>query len=670
MIVTRNSIGIRNTHGIAGRCWHWSRVGGLLIVLVSTCARAQEKPAVGEMDHLVQVLQSQSTYSQKMLACKRLARIGTGRVVPALATLLTDKDLSHGARIALEAIPGPEAAAALRDAVAQVDGELLIGVINSIGARHDARAVGILRPKLVGPNPRIAAAAAAALGKISGDAARDALLDALKNARPTARGALGDACLQCAEACVAAGNRAGAAAIYTRLCDAQLPARIAPAARRGAILTGPPDEATRRLAAELESEETSRFAMALDVCRALPGGDVTRILVRKLDHFKPERQALVLSLLGDRADPTARPAVTRYLASLHSTVRIAAIRALATLGDKDSIQDLLAMADQNDADTTAAVLDCLTSMQQSDVDQALTGSLDKAQGPVRLLLIQVVGRRRIRSAVPRLLKSVRDGAAAVRAAAIRSLGETIDASRIKALVDVLKQPGPAQVNHAVHDALRVASARLAGDATCARVLANALQSGTPDERSFLLSLLALVGGPTALHAVADAAFDPRADMQDAATRLLGQWRGADAAPVLLKVAQEGSSEKFRIRALRGYIRIVRQFDVPDDQRVAMCRDAMRLATRKDEQRLVLEALGRVPSATALAMVVPSLDVPALARAASAAAVAIGERIVGPENKTVAQAMRRVLRVAKDPELVRRARDVLRKTEPESASGSG
>ena len=38
----------------------------------------------------------------------------------------------------------------------------------------------------------------------------------------------------------------------------------------------------------------------------------------------------------------------------------------------------------------------------------------------------------------------------------------------------------------------------------------------------------------------------------------------DVAPVLLDLAKNAAEDKYKIRALRGYIRLVRQFDMPDD----------------------------------------------------------------------------------------------------------
>jgi hypothetical protein len=80
-------------------------------------------------------------------------------------------------------------------------------------------------------------------------------------------------------------------------------------------------------------------------------------------------------------------------------------------------------------------------------------------------------------------------------------------------------------------------------------------------------------------------------LQDAATEALGKWMTADAAPELLRLAQTLKNDKYRLRALRGYIRVARQLKLKNDERIAMCRSALPLVTRLEDRHLV-----RVPTA--------------------------------------------------------------------------
>ena len=185
---------------------------------------------------LISVLQSDAPPAEKAITCKRLAVYGTKDAVPALAPLLVDKELSSWARIALEVIPGPEADAALREAMGKTQGRLLVGVINSIGVRRDAQAVDGLVAKLKDADVDVASAAAVALGHIGGDQAAKALEQSLAGAPAKVRPAVAEGCILCAEKSLAAEKTADAVRLYDAVRQADVPKQRLLEATRGAIL--------------------------------------------------------------------------------------------------------------------------------------------------------------------------------------------------------------------------------------------------------------------------------------------------------------------------------------------------------------------------------------------------------------------------------------------------
>ena len=122
-------------------------------------------------------------------------------------------------------------------------------------------------------------------------------------------------------------------------------------------------------------------------------------------------------------------------------------------------------------------------------------------------------------------------------------------------------------------------------------------------------------------------------MQDVATRVLGEWMTIDAGPVLLELATDPKSS-FRVRALRGYLRLPRQFgpQMPDGQRVAMCRLGWDAAYRDAERELVLEVMGRYPSKAMLQLAQDLAAGEALADEAAVVAEAIEMRLKDDEAK--------------------------------------
>jgi len=188
-----------------------------------------------EENKLIAVLGSDAPQKEKVDACRRLAQVGTADAVPALAALLGDEKLSHMARYGLEPIPDPAVDGALRDALGNLKGRLLVGAIGSIGVRRDAKAVAPLVGLLKDSDPEVAGAAARTLGRIATPDAVEALTRTLAEAPAKLRPAVADACLSCAEALLAQDKPSEAAAIYERVGKADLPKHFRIAAAQGAL---------------------------------------------------------------------------------------------------------------------------------------------------------------------------------------------------------------------------------------------------------------------------------------------------------------------------------------------------------------------------------------------------------------------------------------------------
>jgi HEAT repeat protein len=167
---------------------------------------------------------------RKAKACVRLGELGAKEAVPALAALLGDEHMNVYARYGMEPIADPSVDAALRAALPRLKGNLLIGVVNSIGKRRDAGAIPVLAKMLQqGSDVELARAAASALGSIGTAASVKELQSAMPKTSGTLRIAVADACLVSAERLLADGKREQALALYTAMTatDVPKPARLA-----------------------------------------------------------------------------------------------------------------------------------------------------------------------------------------------------------------------------------------------------------------------------------------------------------------------------------------------------------------------------------------------------------------------------------------------------------
>jgi HEAT repeat protein len=182
---------------------------------------------------LAAVLESDAPHDAKQYACRRLRVVGTPASVPALAALLTDENLSHMARWALERMSADQAGDALRDALGQVDGELKIGIMSSLATRGESASIAPLAALLNHSDAAVAQSAAQALGVIGTPEAAKALRAGMTE---QTQAIATDALLVCAERALEGGNKAEALALYKGLAKGDQPKHVRLAASRGLLV--------------------------------------------------------------------------------------------------------------------------------------------------------------------------------------------------------------------------------------------------------------------------------------------------------------------------------------------------------------------------------------------------------------------------------------------------
>jgi hypothetical protein len=225
--------------------------------------------------------------------------------------------------------------------------------------------------------------------------------------------------------------------------------------------------------------------------------------------------------------------------------------------------------------------------------------------------MELAGRRRTAAAVPALWRAADDADPAVRTAALTSLGAVIETADLPKLIARLAATNQKPEADALDKALREVCLRSEDQEEVAAQLAAALPSADGSVKTRIMETLNVVGGATSLEAVAASARSRNKELRDAAFRVLGKWKSVDAGPILLDLHKGVNDKRLKVRSIRAYIRIARQFDMPADRRAAMCRTALERAERDADKRLVLEVLLRYPSEEMQAIALEAAKVPAL-----------------------------------------------------------
>jgi uncharacterized protein len=545
---------------------------------------------------LLSVLESpNASFAARQFVCRMLRRIGSARSVPALAKMLSDRELSHMARFALQHMPASEAGTALRGELATLSGELRVGVIGSLGLRGDAKSVPELAKLVTNHHKATAAAAIKALGRIGVRKAANALAKA--NVASKLRPARDDAYLMCADFLLAAQRTRRAVAIYKEMSEPANTTWIRIAAYRG-LVQAQPNNAIPDVLALLRDDNLHMQRAAGRFIMQMPGENATIALASQLSTLDPAAQVLLISALDTRADRAAVPYVLKAAGHNSEQVRQSALKALGTLGDGSHVS-LLTQASIESNNSTKIALNSLRRISGPGVTESLVKRA-QSSAPVqeRVNVMQVLVDRQEISAVPALCTLAQSTHADIRRGAIKALGALARAQEIPHMIALLLSAKSSAERSAVERALISVIGRQPDTESGAFV--RGLAQTNSQTKPNLLAILAVIGDEPALSGVRSQLSNRDDDVKKAAVRALSNWPNDAPLDDLMKIAKDGNDSVLQVLALRGYIKVLaRPANRSATQTVAQLEQAMAIAQRPQEKKAVLSALLQYPCAAAL-----------------------------------------------------------------------
>ncbi len=549
-------------------------------------------------DELLAAMKSPKiTLAGKQWVCRMLRIVGSAKCVPVMAEMLADKDTAHLARMALIFNPSPEAGQALTKALAKLTGDLRIGVIGSLGQRGETAAVAEIGKLVSDADASTALAAIRALGRIGGAEAAKILTTA--KVAPALQSERNDATIAAADSLAKQGKTAEAMTIYSSMTDAKNTVWIRIAAYRG-LVQAQKEKAVPQVIALLKDPNADLKLAAGKFIAEMPGAAATKAFADSLSTLDPQGQVVLIGALETRQDKLAAAAVTKAVDSGDAAVKIAAIKALAVLGDAGSVEKLTTVAAAGGEPGKAAqqTLGRLSGNGVDDKIVAIIGS--SAEGPVRAAAIGGVIDRAKTTAMPALLKAARDGNADVQKAACRALGDLAGDKELAAMVGLVIDAKSAGQRGNVERAMTAMIARV--KTVDPQAVIDGMAKGTPEAKASLLGLLPQIGGDKALAAVRANLTSATPDIKKAAIRSLAEWPDPTPLKDLLDLAQKDPDAANQTLALRGYITLL---STPANrgaaQTVVLLGDALKVAKRPEEKRQVLAALAKFPCKAALEM---------------------------------------------------------------------
>jgi HEAT repeat protein len=623
-------------------------VGGVVLGLASLSPVARAAgPA--EVRNLIAVLQRpDASQHDKARACQQLGEFGTREAVPALAALLSDQALSAYARSGLEGIPDPSAAQALRSALTTLEGNLLAGVVNSLGVLRDANSVGALSKLAGDPGSGVVKEALLALGRISNGEAIKILQRALSAGPEASRPDAAAACLIAAEFQLAGGNAQTAVALYDAVRTASVPVSYHLGATRGAVIARK-SNGIDLLVKLLKSDDRDIRNVALLTVREIPSDKLAEALNAELESARPELQAQLIEALADCHNPRSIQAVRAKAASESPLIRQAAFRTLGKIGDRTDAGVLLkALGDARSPAESSAASASLARIEGAEVDAMILRTLAAtADAGLRVRLIDLLDARSPASAPGELLKQATDPDPKVSLAAFRALRSLVGLNQVPPLITITRTCQDGSLRAAAETALYYACTRTTDIEQAGEMVLAELRRSTQDlDKASWIKTLASMGYDKALPAIAPSLRDPNSWLVTVTIDNLRKWPGPAPIDDLLGFAETSSNPGARARALTGAVQLATAAgngrQAPDAAVVAWFQRAGKNVRSAEDKRVILSGLGHWTHVESIRLLVPYLDdADVRNEAASAILTAAGPVAEGPDHAILKPVLERI-----------------------------
>jgi type 1 glutamine amidotransferase/HEAT repeat protein len=610
---------------------------------------------------LIPLLDEQTNLAVKDFVCRKLSIIGTSHSVPALAALLDNPKTEHLARYALERIPDPAAEAALLAKLNQArDAKTKTGLISSLGIRRSNQAVNALA-QIAAADKNLSQAAVHALGLIGTSDAAAALQTVRGSLAGELRPHVLNAMVICADQLTKDGKTKEALVLYEMLYAKDNPSLI-----RVAALTGISQTSASRFQEILPSavmqDDAVLQAGAIRLVAQTQDATVVEAVVSAMPQLTDPARIALLSALAANGHPTGCQAAREVMASANKDVRIAAYRVLGAMGNgKDVLPLATAAARAADRAEREAARQALNQLGGQDAAAAIEEGIRRTIGTQRdeavaTELIRAVGQRGEESLKGILFAVAKEQEGRAAQEAFRSLQMMVSAEDVPAAADLLAaRPGSAAETVALAAAEKIADPR----GRAAALLARLESVQTPAAQASFLRVLGRLGDPQAVEMIRRFRQSSDTTVRQAALRAMLDWPGMDFFQDVRQLAVSAEDESQKILAFRAYIRLLTNAEgKTESQIVQSLAEAMKLADRPQEQKLVLAALGGYGITSALELALKAAGNPELKAEAEAAIVNICDKLATTAPDLAQEALQTTIRQTPNAAIKERAQKIL------------
>ena len=596
---------------------------------------------------LLKALHNNPHKEVKAFIIRQIQLISGDEAVAPLAFYLRDPQLCDPATQALTAIGSAKAEAALLTALASADGHQRVVLVRALGELRSVDAVTQILGYANAQESELRTVSLFALANIGDPAAEEVLIHSAVLSSAFERSQAPALLLRFARQLGEAGYKGKTVHLcqllikyYTDPQESQIPCEAL-----SILVDTLGDEAFNDLLNSMESNLSDVRAQALDLSLKIPGSDVTARWVNKLENCPPEIQAEIIRMLGKRADTTALPAVREKLSSAQGILRQAAVVAAFRLGGYEILPEIWPLLSTEDPEEIAVIQQVLLQFPADLVVPEAAARLESVPASVQAALIEILADRQAVQYAEKVLLMTSNENEIVRKAALTALEKLVSPEHISHILVMLATPGQRSDIPALQNALVAAARQISDKEEHTLKILEAYEKCEEQKKPDILRPLSRIGGNAALQVVIRETAHSNQRVRAAALYVLSQWPDIQAAKPLLDLCRSSADPKLLYTGLQGYIRLVREAEIPAEIKVSMVKEVMDLPLGTQEKHVLLSGLSEIKSMAALELASGFLSEPEVAARAARAML----RIALPEPGVSGLMQSRVIPLLKQAE---------------------
>lgn len=347
-------------------------------------------------------------------------------------------------------------------------------------------------------------------------------------------------------------------------------------------------EATPLLLDAVDNTDKAFRYSVLNLAEKTGGIADTRKWIDRGEIASPEIKADIISMLGRRGCTQATAFVQKNMDAGDESVSNEAVIAFGTIQGKNGIPVLADhLANGKNLETTTQVLSALLDKEHLF---EIAPKLKKTSGAAKAAIIDLLAAKAGTHYFNELLTVCNSADATERASAFHALKNVSGYDNVTELLDLLLS---------VSDETEITETQLAVIAATKGVRAEQMAGGKvlsvlndSKTKIRLFPILPEIGGPVALETITQYYKSSKGDEKAAALNALASWKEYPATVPLFEICANSKADTQQ-KAFSNFVRLVRETNLPDDQKLLQYRKIMPLAASVSDKVNVISSIGRL-----------------------------------------------------------------------------